>query len=900
MKEEFVMSIAAFLRRRQRARTRTVKCPPHLERLEDRLTPSTTWVEQGPGPILGGLVEGVSTTTGAVEAIATDPTNANIVYAGTVNGGVWKTSNATAASPTWTPLTDLNLPGLSINSFAVSPVNPNILFAGTGSVSSLEMFQGNPGIGLARSTDGGATWALLASDTLARQNIRSVVPTSLGGGNVVLIATEFVADPQFKILAGDAGGVYRSTDNGAHFTRISGGAGTGLPDQAVSDLVADPSNPSRFYAAVPAPFTSTPTGQEGVYKSENGGLTWAHVNAGMSGLNTSLRILLAVHNSAGNDVLYADVIGTNGTLQGVFRTADLGATWVSMGLPSLNIYPNNQGFTHGAVVADPHDPNVVFIAGDGTVRSNGGVAETGVLVRGDASQKNPWSNLLGNDCHNTAPHADSRVLVFDANGNILEGDDGGVYRLLNPNDATTRRWVDVNGNLATVEFHSIAYDPVSNIIFGGTQDNGTPEQIMPGGTTWNNIQAVGDGGLVAVDSNQTAHPGASLRYSSYQNFAQFIRRTVDANNVTLSTVHVGLKIVAGDGKGKELRQFDPNIGLYQQFVLNSVDPSRMLIGTKNLYESLDHGDSLTNLGGAGSFVGGNDFRQFTLGKPMAYGGRLNGVAYPDVLYAGAGATADFFGSGTHLLHRVHLGDPLTTLATYPGNAVISLVVDPQDYRRVYVTDGLNQVWASFDEGATWKDLTANLPDLNPYALGTSIEIYSTSPSTQEDVLLVGTLGGVFQMAHPDGPGATWTLLGNGLPHTLAIDIHYDYSDNVLVAGTLGRGAWTLSNPFSSGEAPLAAAPSFNSGASAAANLGGMPLAELSVIFRSGGPTQPDDRGISAPSAGAAPPRLEPQHMDQLFAAVGRQDPGCMKPAPKPHHVGLDEDWLTEFQLGLEL
>jgi hypothetical protein len=136
--------------------------------------------------------------------------------------------------------------------------------------------------------------------------------------------------------------------------------------------------------------------------------------------------------------------------------------------------------------------------------------------------------------------------------------------------------------------------------------------------------------------------------------------------------------------------------------------------------------------------------------------------------------------------------------------VITLVVDPQDYRRVYASDVHSQVWASFDEGATWRELTANLRELNPYAFGNTIEIYSTSPSTKEDVLLLGMLGGVFQMVHPDSLGAKWTLLGDGLPHTPAFDIHYDYTDNVLVAGTLGRGEWTLSKPFAA-DAPMPAA-----------------------------------------------------------------------------------------------
>jgi hypothetical protein len=806
---------------------------PFLERLEDR-TVLSTWVEQGPGPILGALVEGVSTVTGAVEALVTDPHHADIVFAGTVNGGVWKTTNATAASPSWTPLTDLQLPGLSINSVAISPANSNTLFAGTGSVSSLNIFATNPGIGLARSTDGGSTWALFASDTLARQNIRSVVPTALDSGHVVLIATEFVADPRYRLVPGDAGGVYRSNDNGEHFTRISGAAGTGLPDQAVSDLVADPSNPNRFYAAVPAPYTSAPTGHEGVFKSEDGGLTWAPVNTGLTGLSTSLRILLAVHNSSGNDVLYADVIGRSGGLQGVYRTADLGANWASMGLPSIDIYPGRQGWIHGAVVADPHDPNVVFISGDGDYNS-GGVVETGVLVRGDASKPNPWTSLLGNDTNKTAPHADSRVMVFDAHGDLLQGDDGGIYRLVHPNDKATRRWVDVNGNLATVEFHSIAYDPVSNILFGGTQDNGSPEQVTPGGTTWNDFQAEGDGGKVAVDADQTAHSGTSVRYSSYQYFDHFIRRTVDASNVVLATDPVQLKIVAGAGKGKHLLEFDPGIGFYQQFVLNTIDPSRMLIGTTYLYESFDRGDTLTNLGSLGTFVDGGDNGQAPVGRALAYGGRLNGVAYPDVIYAGAGAKPDSLnpGHGAFLFHRVHVGDPLTQLSAYPGDSVFSLVIDPQDYRRVYVNDINSRVWSSFDEGASWSELTANIHDLNPYAfVAVPIEIYSPSRSTDEDILLLGSLGGVFEMVHPDQPGAQWALLGDGLPHTYPAEIHYDYTDHVLVAGTLGRGAWTLDNPFAAGSVAPASEPAVGSPSSGIAT-SGMRILQLPITIPSG-------------------------------------------------------------------
>jgi hypothetical protein len=143
---------------------------------------SSAWVEQGPGPILRGQSEGITNNpvSGAVTGIAVDPLNANTVYLATVNGGVWKTTNATAPSPTWFPLTDQQLPALSINSLAMSPLDSNTLFAGTGSTSS-DAFDGSPGFGVARSTDGGTTWTVLATSTFAGRRINSIVPTTLTG-----------------------------------------------------------------------------------------------------------------------------------------------------------------------------------------------------------------------------------------------------------------------------------------------------------------------------------------------------------------------------------------------------------------------------------------------------------------------------------------------------------------------------------------------------------------------------------------------------------------------------------------------------------------------------------------------------------------------------------------------
>src|SRR5438128_9021916 len=92
-----------------------------LEKLEDRTLLSITtqglpdWIEQGPGPNINGQVENIGSNNpvaGAINALAPDPSNADILYAATANGGIWRTNNATAASPSWFPLTD-RFPSLS-------------------------------------------------------------------------------------------------------------------------------------------------------------------------------------------------------------------------------------------------------------------------------------------------------------------------------------------------------------------------------------------------------------------------------------------------------------------------------------------------------------------------------------------------------------------------------------------------------------------------------------------------------------------------------------------------------------------------------------------------------------------------------------------------------------------
>ena len=260
-----------------------------------------TWVEQGPGPVVNGQTENIgyagvtNPVSGGVNVIVPAPNDTNTAYAGAVNGGVWVTHNVLANPPAWANLTDQQLPMQSIASLAIDPSNPNNLFAGTGTSSNYGQ-DGSPGVGVARSSDGGNTW------TLGGMNLagRPVYSIAAAGGGIVLAATHNNNLPYKAPPPPDAGGVFRSTDNGNSFARLSGNGASGLPDAGVSSLAPDPTATNRFYAGSPG---------NGVYRSDDFGATWNAMNTGLLGVGNSTRILLSVNKSTGS--VYAMIL-TNG------------------------------------------------------------------------------------------------------------------------------------------------------------------------------------------------------------------------------------------------------------------------------------------------------------------------------------------------------------------------------------------------------------------------------------------------------------------------------------------------------------------------------------------------------------------------------------------------------------
>ncbi len=703
------------------AEFRIQRMPPTLESLAPSrvVNAGGIWTSRGPAPTQSAQVRVPpdNEVCGAIHAIAAHPTNADILYVGAVNGGVWRTTNATAARPTWVALTS-SLPSQSIGAVAFDPTDAGrqTLLVGTGRWSNFAQ-RGDDEIGVYRSVNGGSSWSQLGANTLLGQKLISVVARGS-----TLFAGSF------------GGGLYRSTDTGVNWALISGT--NGLPTGGIGALSEDRLNPNRLLIGVRG---TTPK----FLRSDDLGASWTDISAGIANLGgtSSLRIV-----AGSGSVLFSAVVNS-GTLKGVYRSPDLGSSWTAMDVPA--VHPGGQGTVNTALVADPNNPNVVYLSGDRITAS----PFTGNVARLDASLALGLQNTFVVDAgaNNTAPHADSRALAFDANGNLLESDDGGIYRLSNPSTAT-RAWGSVIGDLNVIEVHNLAKDIITNVLIAGTQDNGTHQQQTANNPRWTFING-GDGGDVAVDSANLG-PSGSFRYMSSQNLGGFRRARYDNSNAFITSLTMPTLPVLTPSDYQFVTPFE----------LNITNPGRLLIGgLNNLYESTDTSTgapTLTSLGAPGSNR-----------QAVAYGATND----PDAIYVGKIAA---------VWKRSGAGGAITQTTALPAGAadVTDVAMDPSNSSRVFAVDN-DQVFASNNGGASWTDVTGNLGIISSQDFRT-VEYIS---DTEGDSVVIGTRSGVYSAP---AFGTTWERLGSALPDVLVFDLRYIKSQKTLIAGTLGRGVWT--------------------------------------------------------------------------------------------------------------
>lgn len=274
--------------------------------------------------------------------------------AGSAGGGIWRTSNGGAS---WTLLTP-DFPTLAVSTLAMSEVDDEIIYAGTGEyiASSGTAIQGQ---GIFKSTDGGNTWVQLPStvNTADFINITRII-VDPNDPNIVLACS---APNNWRFRPEDfISTIMKSTDGGNSWNRVfivdSDDIAGGLATGAIEQLIYTPGNFDVMYAAMHG---------FGAFKSTDAGETWLPSNTGMAAFG---RVELAV-SPVNTSRLFASA---EGALSGADSDSDLyisedaGATWSYLrtefnGLPVD--FLGGQGWYDNTIACDPYDQDVVYAGG---------------------------------------------------------------------------------------------------------------------------------------------------------------------------------------------------------------------------------------------------------------------------------------------------------------------------------------------------------------------------------------------------------------------------------------------------------------------------------------------------------------------------------------------------------
>ena len=687
-----------------------------------------TWTPIGPAPTIDGGTGYSEPTGGRVTAIAADPNDPNTLYAGAAAGGVWKTTDG---GLTWTPLTDA-MPSLFMGALAIAPSNSQVIYAGTGEANNGPSKTRNSryniysGRGILKSTDGGQTWAQSGADIFNRRTFSRIV-VQPDNENVVYAAVGAQASDG---LAGNMG-LWKSSDGGKTWTNTTSKISTTVP---VSDVLIEPSDSKSVFAAFGAPLGST---VNNVYHSTDAGATWIAVN--LTGTQSKYgRISLAI---AGANVfaLVAEASPASNSLWGLYKSANSGAKWSKLPIsvsdkfcPEFGVVSNVlavAGDYHQAVAVDPNNSSNVYLAGLCIIGSNDG--------------GNTW-NVLGNGAA-AGPHHDHHALAFDASGLLLNGNDGGIWRL---DDPMNIGWTNIVGNMAVTQFNGIATDPTNpNRVIGGTQDMGTA--VFSDNSQWTR-SIRGDGGTTIIDPTRLARV-----YQVLEEGTNLFTRSLDGGlHFTLS------KSVVPDVNNENRMWYFP-------MVADPSDGSHVLIGTYRLWYS-------SNEGGAWA----------ALTAPNKNGWQTSEVITA-LAYAPSAVKSVYAAASGHIYVTSDITAPAPswTQRNLPDTAEISsIVVNPADRMNLCAsrnTYGKGQLLCSTDAGLSWIDASGMLPAAPVLSLAIDFTMTPT-------VLYAGTIAGVY--SSPDNSGS-WAVFGTGLPNTAVSAL--SLQGNILTAGTHGRGAWQI-------------------------------------------------------------------------------------------------------------
>lgn len=735
---------------------------------------------------------GPAIMSGRISDFAVYEKNTAIWYVATAHGGVWKTtSNGAILTPVFEQ-TGL----MSIGDVTMSQQNPDVVWVGTGESNNRQSTSW--GDGVFKSTDGGKTFQMMGLKDSKHINRIVIDPAN---DNVVLVAA---TGPLFG--PGGDRGVFKTTDGGATWKRV-----LFVDDETgANDLVMSATDPKTLYASTyqrrrtECCMNGGGTGS-GIWKSTDGGDTWTRLSNGLP-TGPLGRIGLDTYRRNGN-ILYASIEGPsagrggggdnpdsaaapaggapgggrggrgggrggagggavdNGET-GLYRSDDGGATW-------RKIATNNpRPMYFSQVRVDPNNPDKVY---------QGGVK---MSVTADAGKSIETSA-------NTVAHDDTHAIWIDPNNSdhLLIGGDGGVYSSYDG----SKTWVFQN-NLPVGLFYHVNYDyGIPFGMCGGMQDNYDwcgPSRSRQSQGIFNHewFQVEGGDGFVALPDRRDTR----FVYSESQD-GNMIRR----NKVT--------------GESKSIRPTPQNVfpapktGETFRFhwdtpmILSPNDPGELIAAGNRVFVSHDRGDSwtaispdLTKQGNRDTIVTmglkGSDIHisrddgisQWPAIVAVAESPKQKGVLYAGTEDGNVWITRDNGAKWENIEQNIP-GFP-------KGFAFVSKVAPSAfDAATVYVTvdnhrqnDYAPYMWMSTDYGKTFHSIVANIGAENIRTL--------TEDQKNRDVLYVGTETGLFVSLDR---GKSWARLQSNFPNVRVDEITLHPRDNTMLIATHGRAIWLL-------------------------------------------------------------------------------------------------------------
>ena len=310
---------------------------------------------------------------GRVTAVTGVPSQPDVFYMGTTGGGIWKTTDAGA---TWVNTSDGQIPVASMGAVAVAQSNPDIVYAGSG--SSKIRSNVSIGRGVWKSTDGAKSWTFVG--------LRDVGQISTIRINPANPDEVFVAATGNPFAYSKDRGVYRSRDGGRTWTRILYINET----LGAADLEMAADDPRTLYAAmwhgIRRPWTITSGSTDGgLYKSTDGGDTWTRLSGGLpSGLFGRANIGVS---AAAPGRLYALIEAKPGS--GLYRSDDRGQSWSLVnGDGRLTTRP----FYYTTLGVDPNNADIVFVGNEDWFKSVDGGKRFSVEPTPHGDNHDVWIN----------------------------------------------------------------------------------------------------------------------------------------------------------------------------------------------------------------------------------------------------------------------------------------------------------------------------------------------------------------------------------------------------------------------------------------------------------------------------------------------------------------------------